>query len=472
MFCSNCGTKLDDSMKFCTSCGTRLDEDAAAQMPYQQQADNRQTLSTGLEKNLWQYFCLAFMKYAVFNGRARRKEFWSWTLFAALFYTAATIIGNGMGLPDIGYSITGEPWGIHALYLVVALVLLLPGWSVFVRRYHDYDKRAWWVLVPIYGWIIPFFAGTTGQNRFGPDPKQENNCGARLGGEAGASENFVSRSEFSSTRTEISVGGTEKPDVGVESMEEIARRAQAAQGTNPPAPVQAQVPHASPMQNHVLRNILIVSAVVLMVGGLILYNTVIKPTQIQQQINFHWIRGGIAETNDRYDHAIADYTKAISLDPNNAVFLNSRAFCYFYLGRYNEALADVNKAIGIDPQDAYYYNTRGTIYRAQGQYDNAIADYTKAIQLDPKRSVYFENRAWAYFWKDSNQTRYDYDHSRAVSIDIEGVAEAICDIAINTMFSGSYDSAITRFDLALQYAPGNERIQRLKAMAVQKKQGN
>ncbi|GAB6391795.1 MAG: DUF805 domain-containing protein [Treponematales bacterium] len=178
MFCSNCGTKFDDGMKFCTNCGARLDENAAAQMPYQQQADNRQTLSTGLEKNLWQYFCLAFMKYAVFNGRARRKEYWGFVLLWNIFYWPIVIIGNLMELPDIGLVLVGELWNMHALSLITVLVFLLPQWSVGVRRCHDIDRSAWWLLVPIYGWFYIgccalFKAGTTGPNRFGSDPKQE-----------------------------------------------------------------------------------------------------------------------------------------------------------------------------------------------------------------------------------------------------------------------------------------------------------
>jgi uncharacterized membrane protein YhaH (DUF805 family) len=64
---------------------------------------------------------------------------------------------------------------IGLLSLIYELAVFLPSWSVMVRRFHDVDKRAWFCLVPVYGWIVlPCTAGTIGPNRFGPDPKQVN----------------------------------------------------------------------------------------------------------------------------------------------------------------------------------------------------------------------------------------------------------------------------------------------------------
>jgi uncharacterized membrane protein YhaH (DUF805 family) len=54
---------------------------------------------------------------------------------------------------------------------IYIIAVLLPAWGDMVRRFHDVDKRAWFVLVPVYNIVLLCTAGTTGPNRFGPDPK-------------------------------------------------------------------------------------------------------------------------------------------------------------------------------------------------------------------------------------------------------------------------------------------------------------
>jgi uncharacterized membrane protein YhaH (DUF805 family) len=102
-------------------------------------------------------------KYVVFEGRARRKEYWFFVLFNFL-------IGIVLGIID---AMAGTP--MSPLY---SLAILLPSIAVAVRRLHDTDRSGWWILiglVPILGVIVLliFFVtdGTEGTNRFGDDPK-------------------------------------------------------------------------------------------------------------------------------------------------------------------------------------------------------------------------------------------------------------------------------------------------------------
>ena len=103
-------------------------------------------------------------KYFVFEGRARRKEFWMFTLFNFIALIIVAAIDGAVGA-----------YGI--LYGIYALGTLLPNLGLSVRRLHDTDRSGWWLLlslVPIAGLaVIVFFAmeGTSGSNRFGPDPK-------------------------------------------------------------------------------------------------------------------------------------------------------------------------------------------------------------------------------------------------------------------------------------------------------------
>jgi uncharacterized membrane protein YhaH (DUF805 family) len=96
-------------------------------------------------------------KYADFNGRAARPEFWWFFLFQVGVYVVASLI--------------------HGLvYWVAVAALLVPGLAVGARRLHDIGKSAWWLLlalVPILGLVLLYFAAQPsqqGSNDYGPQP--------------------------------------------------------------------------------------------------------------------------------------------------------------------------------------------------------------------------------------------------------------------------------------------------------------
>jgi lipoprotein NlpI len=69
-------------------------------------------------------------------------------------------------------------------------------------------------------------------------------------------------------------------------------------------------------------------------------------------------RGKARADKGTLDAAIADYDKAISLDPNWARIYNNRGFAKVRKGDFDAAIADLDKAIALDPTDAYAYNNR------------------------------------------------------------------------------------------------------------------
>lgn len=119
------------------------------------------------------WFMEVLRKYAVFSGRARRKEYWYFALGYLVLYVACALIDWVLG-PI--WSLIGEDIGLFGLLLAIGL--FLPSLAVTVRRLHDTDRSGWWILIffiPIVGVIVAvvFLAskGTEGDNRFGPDPK-------------------------------------------------------------------------------------------------------------------------------------------------------------------------------------------------------------------------------------------------------------------------------------------------------------
>jgi len=81
------------------------------------------------------------------------------------------------------------------------------------------------------------------------------------------------------------------------------------------------------------------------------------------------------------------------LDDNNlAKSYNNRGLTYSKLGNYEDAIADYTRAIRIDPDYANAYGNRGVAYNELGNYKDAIDDYTKAIRIDPDYASAYKNR--------------------------------------------------------------------------------
>lgn len=111
-------------------------------------------------------------KYADFNGRARRAEYW---LFQLGIWILLAVLAGPMDA-------VGEETTMGILLTLVfglgALALVVPSLAVSVRRLHDINRSGWWVLInilPVLGTVILIVLfvldGTPGPNRFGPDPK-------------------------------------------------------------------------------------------------------------------------------------------------------------------------------------------------------------------------------------------------------------------------------------------------------------
>ena len=109
-------------------------------------------------------------KYAVFGGRARRKEYWMFLLFNILISIALGVVEGMFGLVT--------EFGIGMISMVYALLLLIPSLAVGVRRLHDTGRSGWWLLiafVPFVGAIaLLVFAvqdSESGHNEYGANPK-------------------------------------------------------------------------------------------------------------------------------------------------------------------------------------------------------------------------------------------------------------------------------------------------------------
>lgn len=110
----------------------------------------------------------AFAKYADFNGRARRSEYWYFVLFTFLVSMAISILATPLGGPRL----------VYVLNFLFMLAVFIPSLSLAFRRLHDSGRTGLWFLltfVPLGAVVLfVFFCldSQPGENEYGPNPKE------------------------------------------------------------------------------------------------------------------------------------------------------------------------------------------------------------------------------------------------------------------------------------------------------------
>jgi len=124
-----------------------------------------------------QWYVAVLKKYAVFNGRAGRSEFWWFTLTNAII---ASILCIPVFLAGATPSNPAAAGVLGLPYLLYVLAVLVPSLGLAIRRLHDTGRSGWWILIT----LVPFLGGivllifyvldsTPGDNQFGPHPRSE-----------------------------------------------------------------------------------------------------------------------------------------------------------------------------------------------------------------------------------------------------------------------------------------------------------
>lgn len=110
-----------------------------------------------------QWYIEVLRKYAVFEGRARRKEYWMFVLVNIIIAFTLGVIEGAIG--------------VYFFNRIYGLAVLIPSLAVGVRRLHDTNRSGLWLLiglVPVVGFIVLliFMAqpGDDGDNQYGSDP--------------------------------------------------------------------------------------------------------------------------------------------------------------------------------------------------------------------------------------------------------------------------------------------------------------
>lgn len=97
-----------------------------------------------------------------------------------------------------------------------------------------------------------------------------------------------------------------------------------------------------------------------------------------------------------YHKAISRCEKAVYINADDPLTYNERGAAYSYLERYDDAIADYSRALRLDPKFVRAYRNRGSAFFHQGKLAEAVADSSKAIELDPDYASAYQVRAKAY----------------------------------------------------------------------------
>ena len=118
-----------------------------------------------------EWYLKVIKQYTDFKGRARRKEYWMFFLFNAIFLAILSLIDQFTGTYN-------SDWGYGLLSGLYSLAVLIPGIAVAARRLHDTGKSGWMLLIafiPLIGviWLLVLFVTDSdpGSNKYGPNPK-------------------------------------------------------------------------------------------------------------------------------------------------------------------------------------------------------------------------------------------------------------------------------------------------------------
>lgn len=142
MFCSNCGSKVEDGLNFCPNCGTKI-EKSSAEVKTESAGEN--TVFAASKMTFGKALKLYFSNLFNFSGKAGKNEFWWCFLFNGIFFLLFELFDF------VVKTFLFYPLGPGGL---LQILLVLMGTSLAVRRMHDIGKKGMLVLLYLIPLII------------------------------------------------------------------------------------------------------------------------------------------------------------------------------------------------------------------------------------------------------------------------------------------------------------------------------
>lgn len=158
-----------------------------------------------------------------------------------------------------------------------------------------------------------------------------------------------------------------------------------------------------------------------------------------------------------HELAINAFTKAIELDPVNALAYDYRGIAHGKNYEWNESIADCSRAINIEPEYEGGYNNRGLAFYKTGRLDEAMEDYCQAIELAPHVAIFYNNRGLVHFHKGHyREAISDYNRAFRRARKAEPIIQDLYNQRGEAYAElGMYQKAIADFERALALNPND-----------------
>ncbi|HKO36672.1 MAG TPA: tetratricopeptide repeat protein [Pyrinomonadaceae bacterium] len=184
-----------------------------------------------------------------------------------------------------------------------------------------------------------------------------------------------------------------------------------------------------------------------------------SPAQTPTTAAEFYNRGVIRQKSKDLDGALADYTRAIELDPSLHAAYHNRAVIRYDRKDFDGAIADADKLLALKPNFAFAYGIRGAARGGKGDFDGAIADIERAIQLDVSLSerlkpflqnAYYNRGGARLKKKDLDGAIADFDRSVALQ---PGDVDAYRQRALARRRKSDFDGAIADYTKIIELRP-------------------
>ncbi len=167
----------------------------------------------------------------------------------------------------------------------------------------------------------------------------------------------------------------------------------------------------------------------------------------------------------RLEDEIIKYTHLIKEHPDMKELYEERGWAYFVNHDYKKALADYAKALELDPKNTYYLFCRADCFAKLNQWDNAVKEYKKILEIDDKDADAYRGIAEIF---DMQQKDKEAEDLYTKTLSIRNNVENYFIRAYHYMNKGEYKKAHSDLENALKLDPNDESILCLKNIAFKK----